>query len=76
LRWIYEAIDEHWNTFTDDIEIRIMKEYSMLSRKFVKYYSSEYITHTHTHTHTHTRTHTRARARAHTHTHTHIHKIM
>ncbi|XP_036149948.1 uncharacterized protein LOC105837214 [Monomorium pharaonis] len=39
MQWMYEAIDEHWNIFTDDIEIRIMKEYSMLSRKFVKYYS-------------------------------------
>ncbi|XP_011700850.1 PREDICTED: uncharacterized protein LOC105457712 [Wasmannia auropunctata] len=39
LRWIYETIDEHWNIFTNDIEVQVMKEYSMSSRKFVKYYS-------------------------------------
>ncbi|XP_011871689.1 PREDICTED: uncharacterized protein LOC105564135 isoform X2 [Vollenhovia emeryi] len=39
LRWLYQAIDEHWNIFTDDVEVRIMKDYSMVSRKFVKYYS-------------------------------------
>ncbi|XP_071625426.1 uncharacterized protein [Temnothorax longispinosus] len=38
LRWMCETIDEHWNIFTDDIEIRVMKEYSMLSRKLVKFY--------------------------------------
>jgi len=43
MKWMYEAIDKHWNIFTDDIEIQVMKEYSMLARKFVKYYSSEYI---------------------------------
>lgn len=42
MRWLYEAIDKHWNIFTDDIEIRVMKEYSILARKIVKYYSSEY----------------------------------
>ncbi|KAL6262943.1 hypothetical protein P5V15_005731 [Pogonomyrmex californicus] len=39
MQWIYEAIDEHWNIFTNDVEVEIMKEYSMLSRKFMKYYS-------------------------------------
>lgn len=43
MHWMYKAIDKHWNIFTDDIEIRVMKEYSMLSRKFVKYYLSEYV---------------------------------
>lgn len=43
MRWMYETIDEHWNIFTDDTEIQVMKEYSMLSQKFVKYYASEYI---------------------------------
>ncbi|XP_071625437.1 uncharacterized protein [Temnothorax longispinosus] len=38
LRWMCETIDEHWNIFTDDIEIRVMKEYSMLSQKLVKLY--------------------------------------
>ncbi|KYN27976.1 hypothetical protein ALC57_02612 [Trachymyrmex cornetzi] len=42
IKWIYEMIDEHWNIFTDDIEIRIMKEYSILSRRFVKCYSILY----------------------------------
>ncbi|XP_039315039.1 odorant receptor 63a [Solenopsis invicta] len=39
MRCLYEAIDEHWNIFTDDIEIRILKEYSCLSQKIVIYYS-------------------------------------
>ncbi|KYN03370.1 Odorant receptor 22b [Cyphomyrmex costatus] len=42
IRWIYEMIDKHWNIFTNDIEIRIMKEYSILSRRFIKYYSILY----------------------------------
>ncbi|XP_077266609.1 odorant receptor 9a-like [Temnothorax americanus] len=40
LRWLYQAIDEHWNLFTNDMEVRVMKDYSMLSRKFTKYYST------------------------------------
>ncbi|XP_077266603.1 uncharacterized protein LOC143899814 isoform X2 [Temnothorax americanus] len=39
MRWMYEAMDKHWNIFTDDIEIQIMKEYSMLSQTFVKFYT-------------------------------------
>ncbi|KAL0114189.1 hypothetical protein PUN28_011483 [Cardiocondyla obscurior] len=39
MRWIYEAIDRHWSIFTDDIEVRIMEEYSILSRKLVTYYT-------------------------------------
>ncbi|XP_011872701.1 PREDICTED: odorant receptor 49a-like isoform X3 [Vollenhovia emeryi] len=39
LRRLYLTIDEHWNIFTNDVEIRVMKDYSMLSRKFTKYYS-------------------------------------
>ncbi|XP_025075628.1 uncharacterized protein LOC112553034 [Pogonomyrmex barbatus] len=38
-RQLYKTIDEHWDIFTNDIEIRILKDYSMLSRKFTKYYS-------------------------------------
>lgn len=44
LQRLYQDIDEHWNIFTDDMEVRVMKDYSMLSRKFTKYYSSKYIT--------------------------------
>ncbi|XP_072760098.1 odorant receptor 42b-like isoform X2 [Anoplolepis gracilipes] len=32
-------MDEHWNIFTNEIEVQILKEYSMLSRNFTKYYS-------------------------------------
>ncbi|XP_071625432.1 uncharacterized protein [Temnothorax longispinosus] len=39
MRWLYEAMDKHWNIFTDDIEIRIMKEYSTLSRTIVKFFT-------------------------------------
>jgi len=60
LRRLYKAIDQHWDIFTNDMEIQIMKDYSMLSRKFTKYYSSKYITmiilniiYVRTHTHTH-----------------------
>ncbi|XP_029670662.1 odorant receptor 67a-like [Formica exsecta] len=38
-RQLYEAIDEHWNIFTSDVEVQVLKDYSMLSRKFTKYYS-------------------------------------
>jgi len=44
LRRLYQTIDEHWNIFKNDMEIRTLKDYSMLSQKFTKYYSSEYIT--------------------------------
>ncbi|KAL6262947.1 hypothetical protein P5V15_005735 [Pogonomyrmex californicus] len=40
LRHLYKTIDEHWNIFTNDIEIQILKDYSSLSRKFTKYYST------------------------------------
>ncbi|XP_020295042.1 uncharacterized protein LOC109860396 [Pseudomyrmex gracilis] len=36
---LYQVIDNHWNIFTNDIEVRVLKNYSMLSRKFTKYYS-------------------------------------
>ncbi|KYN09837.1 Putative odorant receptor 67a, partial [Trachymyrmex cornetzi] len=35
----YNSIDQHWNIFTNDMEVQVMKNYSMLSRKFTKYYS-------------------------------------
>lgn len=41
---LYQAIDDHWNIFTNDIEVQVLKDYSMLSRKFTKYYSRGYIT--------------------------------
>ncbi|XP_011871681.1 PREDICTED: uncharacterized protein LOC105564129 isoform X7 [Vollenhovia emeryi] len=37
-RQLYKIIDEHWNIFTNDKEIQILKEYSTLSRIFTKYY--------------------------------------
>ncbi|XP_036149944.1 odorant receptor 10a [Monomorium pharaonis] len=39
LRRLYKAIDEHWDIFTNDVEVQVMKDYSMVSRKFTKYYS-------------------------------------
>ncbi|XP_029670739.1 odorant receptor Or2-like [Formica exsecta] len=39
LQQLYEIIDEHWNIFTSDIEVQVLKNYSMTSRKFTKYYS-------------------------------------
>lgn len=42
-RCLYEAMNDHWNIFTNDLERRILKEYSTVSRKFTIFYSSEYI---------------------------------
>ncbi|KAL6262949.1 hypothetical protein P5V15_005737 [Pogonomyrmex californicus] len=39
IRRLYQTIDEHWNMFTNDVEVRILKDYSTLSRKFTKYYA-------------------------------------
>ncbi|XP_011871684.1 PREDICTED: uncharacterized protein LOC105564132 [Vollenhovia emeryi] len=39
-RRLYIAIDEHWDIFTNDVEVSILKDYSLLSRKFTKYYST------------------------------------
>ncbi|XP_018394753.1 PREDICTED: uncharacterized protein LOC108773442 [Cyphomyrmex costatus] len=39
LRQLYKAIDQHWDIFTNDLEVQVMKNYSMLSRKFTRYYS-------------------------------------
>ncbi|KAH0952955.1 Or9e9 [Eciton burchellii] len=36
---LYRMIDEHWSMFTSDLEVRILKNYSLVSRKFVIYYS-------------------------------------
>ncbi|XP_071567992.1 uncharacterized protein [Temnothorax nylanderi] len=38
-RQLYKGIDKHWDIFTNDVEIQILKDYSTLSRKFTKYYS-------------------------------------
>ncbi|XP_072751608.1 odorant receptor 13a-like isoform X4 [Anoplolepis gracilipes] len=38
-RCLYEAMNDHWNTFTNDLEVRILKEYSSISRKFTIFYS-------------------------------------
>ncbi|KAL6445882.1 hypothetical protein ACFW04_000934 [Cataglyphis niger] len=38
-RQLYETIDEHWNIFTSDTEVQVLKHYSMMSRQFTKYYS-------------------------------------
>ncbi|XP_020283222.1 odorant receptor 67a-like [Pseudomyrmex gracilis] len=36
---LYQTIDDHWNIFTNDIEVRVLKDYSILSKKFTRYYS-------------------------------------
>ncbi|CAL1688040.1 unnamed protein product [Lasius platythorax] len=38
-RCLYEAMNDHWNIFTNDLERRILKEYSTVSRKFTIFYS-------------------------------------
>ncbi|XP_024884880.1 uncharacterized protein LOC112462997 [Temnothorax curvispinosus] len=39
IRYLYEAMENHWNVFTSEIEIRILKDYSMLTRKCIITYS-------------------------------------
>ncbi|XP_018352427.1 PREDICTED: uncharacterized protein LOC108754516, partial [Trachymyrmex septentrionalis] len=34
------AIDKHWDIFTSDVEVRIMKDYAMLSRRFTIVFST------------------------------------
>lgn len=41
-RYLYKAIDEHWDIFTNDVEIQILNDYAKLSRKVTKYYASKY----------------------------------
>ncbi|KMQ83984.1 odorant receptor 22b [Lasius niger] len=38
-RRLYETMENHWNIFTNDIEVRIMKNYSGISQKFTVSYS-------------------------------------
>ncbi|XP_071625453.1 odorant receptor Or2-like isoform X1 [Temnothorax longispinosus] len=40
LQRLYTAIDEHWDIFTNDTEVCVLKNYSSLSRKFTKYYAT------------------------------------
>ncbi|XP_067208934.1 uncharacterized protein [Linepithema humile] len=40
LRLLYETIDDHWNIFTNNMEVQVLSEYSTISRKFAKYYSA------------------------------------
>lgn len=35
-------MNDHWNIFTNDLEVRILKDYSIISQKFTIFYSSEY----------------------------------
>lgn len=41
-RRLYEIMEDHWNTFTSDMEARVLKDYSTISHKFTVYYASEY----------------------------------
>ncbi|XP_067205432.1 uncharacterized protein [Linepithema humile] len=38
-RRLYEIMEYHWNVFTNDTEVRIMKHYSNISYKFTLFYS-------------------------------------
>ncbi|XP_011159794.3 odorant receptor 63a [Solenopsis invicta] len=39
-RRLYEAMNDHWDIFTNEIEVRILKHYSNISRKFTIVYST------------------------------------
>ncbi|XP_026826858.1 odorant receptor 67a isoform X4 [Ooceraea biroi] len=39
LQKLYQAMDEHWDIFTNKIDVRVLKEYSTFSRKFTIYFS-------------------------------------
>ncbi|XP_077266615.1 uncharacterized protein LOC143899819 isoform X2 [Temnothorax americanus] len=40
LQQLYITIDKHWDIFTNDTEVCVLKNYSLLSRKFTKYYAT------------------------------------
>ncbi|KAG5318239.1 OR2A protein, partial [Pseudoatta argentina] len=39
IRYLYKAMENHWNIFTDEFEMRILKNYSILSQKFALIYA-------------------------------------
>jgi len=43
LRQLCIEIDKQWDIFTSDMEVRIMKDYSLLSQKFMILFSSKYV---------------------------------
>ncbi|XP_071626818.1 odorant receptor 9a-like isoform X4 [Temnothorax longispinosus] len=42
-RQLCEAMEKHWSTFTSEFETRVLKDYSLISRKFTILYSSTII---------------------------------
>ena len=38
---LFEIMDNHWNVFTSKSELRILKDYTNISRKFTIFYSSK-----------------------------------
>ncbi|XP_018044266.1 PREDICTED: uncharacterized protein LOC108684457 [Atta colombica] len=40
LQQLYIAIDKHWDIFTSDVDVQIMKHYAMLSRRFTTVFSN------------------------------------
>ncbi|XP_011697488.1 PREDICTED: uncharacterized protein LOC105455686 [Wasmannia auropunctata] len=38
-RRLYEVMEDHWNVFTNNLEVRILKSYSHISHKFTVSYS-------------------------------------
>ncbi|XP_026826856.1 odorant receptor 63a isoform X3 [Ooceraea biroi] len=39
LQKLYLTMDEHWDIFTNETDVRVLKDYSTLSRKFTIYFS-------------------------------------
>nr|XP_012226905.1 PREDICTED: uncharacterized protein LOC105674862 [Linepithema humile] len=39
-RVLYEAINDHWNIFTNKLEVQTLKDYSAISRNFTIFYST------------------------------------
>ncbi|XP_024884868.1 odorant receptor 63a-like isoform X1 [Temnothorax curvispinosus] len=39
IRQLCEAMEKHWSTFTSEFETRVLKDYSLISRKFTILYS-------------------------------------
>ncbi|KAG5309530.1 OR9A protein, partial [Acromyrmex insinuator] len=39
IRYLYKVMENHWNIFTDEFEMRILKNYSILSQKFTLIYA-------------------------------------
>jgi len=43
IRCLYETMERHWNIFTSEYEVQVLKHYAGISRKLAVVYSGEFI---------------------------------